>query len=155
MPKTYYLDPHIKFRLTRFRFRNRAERDRFFDDLVINNILSYPRVFREWFFEGLELRRSYMILSFSVVAFTGLTSVLFLSSGNLNLVIINIIIALSSLVAGLILRLRINRLYGKFLCTEAINESEGMLDLIRESRIEWLREEHPERLRAVGYTEDQ
>lgn len=96
-----------------------------------------------------------MILSFSVVAFTGLTSVLFLSSGNLNLVIINIIIALSSLVAGLILRLRINRLYGKFLCTEAINESEGMLDLIRESRIEWLREEHPERLRAVGYTEDQ
>ena len=153
MAKNYEIDPRLKFFRTRYRFRSKAEKDHFFDDLVINNIYSYPRIFRDWFLEKLEIMRSYKILMFAISGIGFMIAVVAFLKGNWSVAVANALLSVlmlsGALLAGKWILLRVRELA----VTEDLNESEGFLELMRDSRIEWLREDHPERLKASGYTE--
>lgn len=153
MAKNYEIDPQLKFFRTRYRFGSRAEKDRFFDDLVINNIYSYPRIFRDWFLEKLEIMRSYKILMFAVSGIAFIIAALALLNGNWSAAVANLLLSLLMLAGALITGKRIFLSARDLAMTEDLNASEGFLELMRESRIEWLREDHPERLMAAGYHE--
>jgi hypothetical protein len=155
MVRIYKLDARIKFFRTKYRFRNKADEDHFFDDLVINNVYSYPRIFREWFIEKLEIMRTYKILLFSISGITGLFTVISLFKGYIGQGLINGTISIVLLTLGLILRKRVEVQANKLGFTEELNAGEGFLKMMRDSRIDWLREDHPERLRAVNYKEDE
>ena len=153
MARNYEIDPRLKFFRTRYRFRSRAEKDRFFDDLVINNIYSYPRIFREWFLEKLEIMRSYKILMFAVSGIGFLMAVLAFLNGNWSIALANVLLSVVMLTGALITGKRIFILARDLALTEDLNASEGFLELMRDSRIEWLSEDHPERLKAAGYAD--
>ncbi len=153
MAKKYEIDPRLKFFRTRFRFRNRAEKDRFFDDLVINNIYSYPRIFREWYLEKLEIMRSYKILMYTLSGIGFLMAVMAFLTGSWSVVVANVLLSVFMLAGALITGKRIFILARDLAMTEDLNASEGFLELMRDSRIEWLREDHPERLKATEIPE--
>lgn len=153
MVKNYEIDPRLKFFRTRYCFRSRAEKDRFFDDLVINNIYSYPRIFRDWFLEKLEIMRSYKILMFFVSGIGFLMAVLAFLNGTWSIALANVLLAFVMLGGALVTGRRIFMLARDLAMTEELNATEGFLELMRDSRIEWLSEDHPERLKAAGYTD--
>jgi hypothetical protein len=152
MAKNYEIDPRLKFFRTRYRFRTRAEKDRFFDDLVINNIYSYPRIFREWFVEKLEIIRSFKILLFVLSVLTAVSAVLLFFRSNTGPAVINIAASVVMFAIALILGKRVEVLAKRLGFTEMTNSQPGFLEGMRDSRIEWLKEDHPERLKAAGYT---
>ncbi len=154
MVKNYEIDPRLKFFRTRYCFRSRAEKDRFFDDLVINNIYSYPRIFREWFIEKLEIIRSYKVLLFVLSALTAVSAVLLFFRGNTGPAVINIAASVIMFAIALILGKRVEVLANRLGFTEMTNAEPGFLEGMRDLRIEWLREDHPDRLKAAGYNQD-